>query len=78
MQSDGNREVSPQQQQVWLRYELCQHCGIVSTPRVRSVSRSNAPASVPARVSTSSSPGSDCITVLVCRDCSGIRAVLAG
>ncbi len=77
MQSDDNREAS-RQQQVWLRYELCQHCGIVSTPQARSVSRGSAPASVLARVPASSSPGSDCITVLVCRDCAGIRAVLAG
>ncbi len=78
MRSNDNPEASPQQQQVWLRYELCQHCGIVSTPQVRSLHPGDAPASVLARVPTSSSPGSDCITVLVCRDCSGIRAVLAG
>jgi hypothetical protein len=67
-------------------FDLCQHCGIISRPRVRVITDAAEGLAAHTRQMLEARPtiaryfaqGCERVTVVTCNDCSGIRGILGG
>jgi hypothetical protein len=67
-------------------FDLCQHCGILSRPEVRVITSSTEALVAHTRQMLEARPtiaryfaqGCERVTVVTCRDCGGVRGLLAG
>ena len=68
------------------RFDLCQHCGIISRPKVYVLTNPAGRFEAHTRQMLAARPtiarffaqGSDRVTIVICDDCNGIRGIVTG